>query len=238
VPDTEDPLQDFQAAFARIEASVDSGDADLSRLGFWSLVRRIKADPALTERWADVIGRIDRTAFERRVRPRFPVWFGNAVLSSGTILGAAAIAYAVSCDNGTVSGVLLLASGPMLSVSLHDLAHWLVGRIVGIRFTAYFLDGPARVQPGLKTDYATYLRTPPTARAAMHASGAVASKLAPVIPLALWPLTAAPAWAAWGLAAVAAVQLLTDATFSVKRSDWKKVRRELLVARARRSRRG
>ena len=55
---------------------------------------------------------------------------------------------------------------------------------------------------------------------------------------ALWPLAHASAWAAWGLAAVAAVQLITDVTFSVRQGDWKKVRRELLVARAQETRRG
>jgi hypothetical protein len=34
------------------------------------------------------------------------------------------------------------------------------GRAAGIRFTGWFLDGPTRLQPGLKIDYASYLRTP------------------------------------------------------------------------------
>jgi hypothetical protein len=235
VPDTDPPPEDFQDAFARIEAAVEAGDTDLRE--FWRLVRRVKADPMLCAHWAETIGRIDRAAFERRVHPRFPVWLGNALLTVGVLVGAGAIAYAIGCDNPTVSGVLLVASGGVLTVSVHDLAHWVWGRAVGMRFLCYFLDGPMRIQPGLKTDYATYLRTPPRSRAAMHASGAIASKLAPVVPLALWPLAHAPAWSLAALAALTAVQLLTDVTFSVKRSDWKKVRRELAVARSQESRR-
>jgi len=238
VPDTDDGFEDFQDVFARIEAAVDGGDADLSRLGFWRMVRRVKADPMLTQHWADVVGRIDRKAFEQRVHPRFPVWLGNALLLAGVAVGAAATAYAVACDNATVSGALLVAAGPILSVSVHDLAHWVRGRAAGMRFLCYFLDGPVLIQPGLKTDYASYLRTPPTARASMHAAGAVASKLAPLIPLGLWPASNAPIWAAWALGGFAALQVFTDLTFSVKKSDWKKVRRELLVARAQESRRG
>jgi hypothetical protein len=237
VPDTDTPPEDFQAAFARIEAAVDAGDTDLSNLGFWRLVKQVKADHMLSAHWADAIGRIDRKSFEARVRPRFPVWLGNAVLLGGTLVGAAAIVAAFWCDNRTVAGLLLLASGPILSVSVHDLAHWVWGTGVGIRFTWYFLDGPFRVQPGLKTDYATYLRTAPAARAAMHASGAIASKVAPLVPLALWPASNTPGWAALGLAGVAVLQLITDLTFSVKQSDWKKVRRELLAARAQEARR-
>jgi hypothetical protein len=65
----------------------------------------------------------------------------------------------------------------------------------------------------------------------MHAAGALATKLAPFVALAFWPATEAPAWAAWGLLALGGVQILTDSLFSVRSSDWKKVRRELGVAR-------
>ena len=182
------------------------------------------------------MGRIDRKLFEARVRPRFPVWYGNTVLLVGVLVSGAAMGYGVACDNPTVSGALLLGSGVALSISIHDLAHWVIGRLVGISFLCYFLDGPARVQPGLKTDYATYLRTPPAARATMHAAGAVASKIAPLIPLGLLLAARAPAWTAWALAGFALLQLFTDVTFSVKRSDWARVRRELLVARAQEAR--
>jgi hypothetical protein len=236
VSETGLPPEDFEAALTRIEEAVDSGDTDL--LEFWRVVRQIKADPALTERFADAAGRIDRKAFERRVRPRFPVWLGNGALTAGTLVGGAAIAYATQCDTRAVSGALLVGSGAVLSVTVHDLAHWFVGRSVGIRFLCYFLDGPFRIQPGLKNDYACYLRTPPRARAAMHASGAIASKIAPVIPLAVSPLAHAPLWAVLGLAGLTLLQIVTDLTFSLKRSDWKKVRRELAVARDQEARRG
>src|SRR5690349_7486194 len=134
MPDSEDEPQVFQDELARIEAAVDAGETDASKLGFWKLVRQIKADAMLSAHWADQVGRIDRKLFEARVRPTFPVWFGNGVLTFGLLVGGGAIAYAVTCDNPTVSGALLLASGLILSASVHDLAHWAWGRIVGIRF--------------------------------------------------------------------------------------------------------
>jgi hypothetical protein len=237
MPDSEDEPQVFQDELARIEAAVDAGETDPSKLGFWKLVRQIKADAMLSAHWADQVGRIDRKLFEARVRPRFPVWFGNGVLTFGLLVGGGAIAYAVICDNPTVIGALLLASALILSASVHDLAHWAWGRIVGIGFLCYFLDGPTRIQPGLKTDYASYLRTGPTARATMHAAGAIASKIAPLIPLAFAPLANAPWWAIAGLLGFTALQIVTDLTFSVRRSDWARVRRELLVARAQEARR-
>ncbi len=79
--------EELQAAFARIEAAVDAGESNLSKLGFWRALRAVKLDPALSEHWADQAGRIDRKAFENGVKLRFPVWFGNLVLLTGTLFG-------------------------------------------------------------------------------------------------------------------------------------------------------
>ena len=156
---------------------------------------------------------------------------------AGTAVGAGAIVFALRTTDRTLAGVALVASAAILTTSLHDLAHWLIGRLVGIRFTSYYIGGPIPPSPGIKTDYATYLRTPPEERALMHASGAVASKLAPFVSLAFWPASGAPAWAAWAIAAIGVGQIVTDVLFSTKSSDWKKVRRERNVARAQHARR-
>ena len=230
VPSTgPEPLQE---AFARVEAAVAAGETDLGKLGFWKLVREVKLDPLLAAHWADQVGRIDRSAFEAAVRPRFPVWLGNLVLLGGTLAGAAAVLVGLEADDPTIAGVALVVGGGIWTVSTHDLAHYLAGRAVGIRFTSYFLGGPFPPRPGLKTDYATYLRTSPSARAWMHASGALASKAAPFVALAFFPASAAPAWAGWILAAIGVGTILTDILFSRRSSDWKKVIRERHVARA------
>ena len=225
------PAETYQDAFKRIEEAVDRGETDLRTLGFWKLLAKVKVEPALSEHWADVAGRIDQKAFEQGVRPRFPVWFGNGVLLAGTAVGAGAIWFALTTSDPTLSGIALIASAGILSVSLHDVAHLAVGRLVGIRFTSYFFGGPFPPRPGIKTDYATYLRAEPSMRAVFHASGAIATKLAPFVALALWPATNAPAWAAWVLLALGAVQIGTDVAFSRRSSDWKKVARERAVAR-------
>ena len=230
------PAETYQDAFKRIEEAVDRGETDLRTLGFWKLLAKVKVEPALSEHWADVAGRIDQKAFEQGVRPRFPVWFGNGVLLAGTAVGAGAIWFALTTSDPTLSGIALIASAGILSVSLHDVAHLAVGRLVGIRFTSYFFGGPFPPRPGIKTDYATYLRATPEERALMHASGVIASKIAPFISLAFWPASDAPAWAAWAIVAIGVGQVATDMLFSTKSSDWKKVRRERKVARARHSR--
>jgi hypothetical protein len=223
----------LQESFSRIEAAVDEGRTDLRELGYGRLLRQVKADPMLSAHWAEQVGRIDRKLFELRRGFRLPVWLGNLILLVGTAIGAGAIVLATRLDDDEVlAGLALVASAGILAVSVHDLAHWVMGRLAGIRFLAYFLDGPFRVQPGLKTDYATYLRAQPGERAVMHASGAVASKVAPFVAAAFWPATEAPAWALWATLGIGIFQIVTDVAWSTRKSDWMKAGRERRIARA------
>jgi hypothetical protein len=147
------------------------------------------------------------------------------------IVGVVGIAVAAATE-GVVAGLALLAAGGAWSLGVHAPAHWVYGRAVGIRFTDYFLGGPPPPRPGIKTDYATYLRTDANRRAWFHASGAIATKIAPFVAVALAPLTNAPVWAVLLMAAYGVLQIVTDVVFSVKTSDWKKFRRERAIARA------
>ncbi|HEX5938024.1 MAG TPA: hypothetical protein VFZ75_10100 [Actinomycetota bacterium] len=228
------------AQLDRIEVAVDAGDIDLRRLGFWRVVRLIKLDDELIERHAEQVGRIDAKAFREHFPILVPVWLGNAILGLLILVGILAIAFAVGAgpialdDPGpTAAGWSLLVAAAAWMVGLHSSAHWLIGRAVGIRFRTYFAAFPPPPLPGLKTDYATYLRAGPTARAWMHGSGAVATKLAPFLALAFAPAAGAPAWTVIVLLVTGVGQIATDVFVSTKASDWKKVRRELAVARAR-----
>jgi hypothetical protein len=239
-------MEDYQDAFARIEQEVDTGNTDLRGLGFWRLVQQVKLEPRLATHWADQVARIDRKAFEKSVRPRLPVWLGNAVLLAGTAVWGALIpiALAIGRDHSesVLAGLLALAAAGGLSATLHDQAHWLVGRLVGISFLSYFVGGPLKVTPGIKIDYRTYLLASPGARAWMHAAGALVSKAAPfaVFAAVYLPHRAAgyailPAWSLWAILSLGVLQLITDVLFSTKKSDWKKVQRELRVGRAQRT---
>jgi hypothetical protein len=219
----------------RIEAAVATGTADLRSLGFWKLVQQVKLDRALVDEHADQIGRIDTSAFRAGVRLRAPVWLGNTLLVTATIVGALAVGAAFTWQTALWKGIALVAAGAIWSVSLHSPTHWLVGYMVGIRWTDYFLGGPPPPRPGLKSDYGTYLRADPDSRAWMHASGALATKLAPFLALACWPASGAPWWAAALLAALGVLQIVTDVALSTKSSDWKKFRREKAIARQRRA---
>ena len=146
------------------------------------------------------------------MRPLAPVWVGNFVLVAGVVAGAGAVV-AVRADSPTIAGVALIAAAGIWSFAVHGLAHWVVGRVVGIRFFAYFIGGLPPPRPGLKSDYPPISGASPSGRAWMHASGAIATKVAPFVALALYPLTEAPAWAAWVVLALGIVQIVTDVAF-------------------------
>jgi hypothetical protein len=182
------------------------------------------------------------------VKLRFPLLFGLLVLIAMTMFGLVAIASAWlvgherffgerlydSIDNGRwfVYIAFLVGTGALL-VGPHCLAHYIVGRLAGIRFTHMFIGGPPPPRPGLKIDYASYLRASPKIRAAMHASGAVLTKLVPFALLAASvSLYDAFPWLTWILIGIGILQIVTDITLSTKVSDWKKVRRELRAARS------
>lgn len=227
------------AELERVEAAVDAGDRDLRRLGFWRLVGLIKRDDEAIGRHADQVGRIDAKAFRAAPLVRLPVRIGVALMVVAVGVGVAAVAVALQAGAGAepdrlTAGIGLVVAGGAWAAGLHSLTHLLVGAAVGIRFTDLFFAVPPPPLPGLKTDYATYLRASPIARAWMHASGAIATKLAPFAALAFAPAAHAPWWSVVFLVALGLFQISTDLVFSTKASDWKKVRRELGVARARR----
>lgn len=206
------------------------GPVDLGALGFWKAVTAVKRKPELAARHADRIGRIDREAFVRGIGPLvFPAALGVGLLSVGTIAGIAIVVAAPALMPPWREVAYIVGAGALIGAT-HGLAHWIVGNAVGIRFTHWFSRPPKSPQPGFKTDYASYLRTPPRSRAWMHASGAIVSKVIPFKVAAIAALAGAETWAIVVLLAIGVFQLVTDVTLSVRASDWKKFRREMRFA--------
>lgn len=228
-PPTLDAGGEIMAALDRADAAVAAGKP-LTGTGFWKAVGVCRRRPALAARFADRIAVIDRASFEANVKGRVPVAAGNAILGAGAVAGIAALAAAPRLGR-FARPLAFLAGFGALEVTTHSLAHWAVGRASGIKFTHYFLGGPPPPRPGLKIDYATYLRVAPERRAAMHASGAIVTKLVPFVLASVATVQDQPRWVVRLLLLVGVGQLATDALVSTKSSDWKKVLRELRAAR-------
>jgi hypothetical protein len=207
------------------EAAVKDGHP-LGPTGFWKAVAAVKADPAMIEAHADRIGVIDSTAFRSWAFMTVPLWIGNLVMAGGALFGLALITWAYTLQGNAAAIAFVLGFGALL-VTTHSLGHLVVGTFLGIRFTRWFIGTIGRPQPGVKLDYASYLRAPAKSRAWMHASGAIVTKLVPFALIGAALAAAVPDWVVWVLVVVGIGQILTDVLWSTKASDWKKYRREM-----------
>lgn len=217
-----------ETALARAGEAVGAGRG-LEKTGFWSAVARVKQDSELADRYADRIAEIDQSAFRNWVLLSVPLWLGTSLMLAGTALGLGLIWWAYALDGWRAVVAFYSGLGALL-VATHGLAHLLVGTMVGIGFTSWFIGSISRPQPGVKVDYASYLRTRPESRAWMHAAGAIVTKLTPFALLGAAIAADLPTWAVWGVVGIGVLAILTDILWSTRSSDWKRFRREMKFA--------
>lgn len=219
----------IEEALTAAERAVDAGEG-LAGTGFWKAVASVKRRPELVDRYASRIADVDRRAFERWALYTVGAGVGTALMVLAALVGLVLVVWSHGLPDPWNGLVLLGGGGGVLVGTTHGLGHLVVGRMAGIRFTHWFVGSLGRPQPGVKVDYDTYLRSAPRARAWMHASGALVTKVVPFLVLIPALSSDFPVWAAWLLVAQGVIQILTDALWSVKMSDWKKFRREMSYA--------
>lgn len=141
---------------------------------FLSIVNKIKKDKTNDDVALKQIENISLKRFRDRVSLTMGILPGNALETAGTIAG---LALPIWMNNDLAYYISAL----ILMTTLHPLSHFLAGRLVGIRFTHYYLNGPARIEPTLRINYFSYLKTKGEKRALMHVSGVIGTLLAPLI---------------------------------------------------------
>lgn len=113
----------------------------------------------------------------------------------------------------------------ILMTTLHPLSHYLTGRLCGIRFTHYYLNGPARIEPSLRINYFSYLKASGRKRALMHASGVIGTLSAPLI-VALIALDKGASGIAQNLFYLFLLLIVFELLTSTKIGDLMKAKRE------------
>jgi len=222
---------EIERVLARCESELNAGRTpDLRAARFWRAIAALKRRPDLLARFGERAAEIDLAAFRRRVPLRLPAAAGIALNALGTLFGIVLLWLAAAFQQPTREIFTLVGMGAVL-VATHDLAHFVTGALSGIRFTDWYLDVPRVPYPGLKIEYLSYLQAAPARRAWMHASGAIVSKLVPVLALVYALSIGCELWAVLVLAAVVIVSIVTDVLFSVRASDWKRFSREMKLAR-------
>ena len=218
----------IEESLAKAEHALDSGSG-LSGTGFWAAVSTVKRNPELADRFAERIAVIDERAHRQWAVLVIPLWLGTLLAWVAVLIGLALVWWAYDLS-GTGAVVAFFAGTGVLLGSTHGLGHLVVGRLLGMRFTYWFVGEVRQPQPGVKLDYATYLRTPPKRRAWMHASGALTTKAIPFLLIGAAIAADLPGWVPWVLAGLGTVMVVTDALWSTQASDWKKFRREMEFA--------
>lgn len=181
----------LDTALGEIEKKIEEKGYSIRELGFWRLVEEIKKDPELIKKYAGRIGRIDQKIFRDRAPFTMNIGLGNLLEFLGVMVSLAILIWGTAY-RGPYFWAPPLIAALLLSTAVHPLAHYLAGKLAGIKFTFYFLNGPMKIEPTLKTDYATYLKASPRQRAAMHLAGAVATTISPIIVLVIAYFLGAP----------------------------------------------
>lgn len=143
---------------------------------------------------------------------------GNSLEILGTLI---AFGIAIQINSEWIFYISTL----VLMATLHPLSHYLAGALYGIRFTHYYLNGPARVEPTLRIDYSSYLKANGGKRAIMHLSGVIGTVAAPLIAAFLAFEKGEPS-AAFNLVIIFLFLIVFELLTSTKIGDLMKAKRE------------
>jgi hypothetical protein len=132
----------------------------------------------------------------RRVRARLSIAIGNILQIAGILAACLALSASRSAGSTSMAVMTMVLAWVLLYFSSHAIAHWLVGRVVGIRFLFYTVGGTGNPQgwpPGLRwvferlpflgvqTEKLSMQNVSPEARALMWSAGVTSSAIIPTL---------------------------------------------------------
>jgi len=139
-------------------------------------------------------------ATKRRVFARLSIFAGNALQIGGLLTAGLALEVSRSVHSTATAVTAMVLAWVLLYFFSHAIAHWLVGRVLGIRFLFYTVGGtgsPESWPPGLRwvfehlpflgvhTEKLSMPAARPVARALMWSAGVTSSAVFPTLA-AFW----------------------------------------------------
>jgi len=137
---------------------------------------------------------------KRRVWLRPSIAAGNAMQIAGLVLGCLLLLGAARARAAGLAVSEMLAGLLLIYLSCHAIAHWLVGRLSGIRFRCYTIGGTSKPEAwpvglrwimdhapffGVLTDRDSMKTAAPAAKAVMWSAGVTSSAVLPTLA-AFW----------------------------------------------------
>ena len=139
-------------------------------------------------------------AARRKVFAKLSIAAGNTLQIAGIVAAGFGLKASASATSPVTAVLAMIAAWVLLYFCAHAIAHWLVGRIVGIRFLFYTVGGtgnPEGWPPGLRwifehlpfmgvqTDKLFMQQASPQAKALMWSAGVTSSAVVPTLGV-LW----------------------------------------------------
>jgi hypothetical protein len=133
---------------------------------------------------------------QRKIFSRLSIVAGNALQITGLAAACVALALARSTPSKPAAILAMIAAWTLLYFFCHGIAHWAVGRILGIRFAFYTIGGTGNPEGypagmrwvfehlpffGVQTDKASMQNASPMAKAIMWSAGVTSSAVVPTL---------------------------------------------------------
>ncbi len=161
----------------------------------------------------------------RKIFGRLSIIAGNTVQIAGLVAACLAIAAAGAAGSTAVAVIAMIVGWILLYFYCHGIAHWAVGRLLGIRFAFYTIGGTGNPEGwpvglrwvfehlpffGVQTEKTSMQRASPMAKAIMWSAGVTSSAVVPAlgifwawrlgVPYSKWFFLGALGWSAGTLA--------------------------------------
>lgn len=133
---------------------------------------------------------------KRKVFARLSIAAGNTLQGAGILVAFLSLRVSQMSESEALSICAMLMSWILLYFSSHAIAHWLVGRVLGIRFLYYTVGGTGNPKGwpggirwifehlpflGVQTEKLTMQAASPAARAVMWSAGVTSSAVIPTL---------------------------------------------------------
>jgi hypothetical protein len=133
---------------------------------------------------------------QRKIFTRLSILAGNTLQIAGLAAACVALSLARSAQSKRAAFVAMLAAWTLLYFFCHGIAHWAVGRLLGIRFAFYTVGGTGNPEGypagmrwvfehlpffGVQTEKASMQKASPTSKAIMWSAGVTSSAVVPTL---------------------------------------------------------
>ena len=145
---------------------------------------------------------------KRKIFGRLSIAAGNSLQIAGLIAACLALAAARSAHSTTTAVVAMVMGWVLLYFCCHAIAHWVAGRMFGIRFAYYTVGGTGNPEGwpaglrwlfehlpfiGVQTEKVSMQGASPLAKALMWSAGVTSSAVVPTLG-ALWAWRSGVPW--------------------------------------------